>query len=1143
MSFDNRRRLLAFELSDYFYNYGDERFISSEWFQYSIENKYSRLVFVITSFLNGKNVEDDYLRDFHLEQNLNEIYEICKYDLFSFKNSDDKYLFDLFSKLKQFVNSLNSYPIGIYEFKSFIDFSSINKKYILYLIFWVAIKFFENAKVIENDLKFNQMVYSYLNLAYNIDHAIWDLIVSDYILSLRKKGIIEINSIPIELNDEIETLFFLLVGPYSICPALCSLLLLLKSEIVRSRFDSINYNAFVKSIINQIILLITNTLKEISPDMAELSFTITVCRMISNISYDLNNELIQQLFLLKHRQKTITANPKSINPLFLDRFILYSFISIEQLWLEITKDEQFFSSIINHIPTLEISTSTLSLMNPEKEFVKYTIILIILFSMNNQLSITGSVNRNTVEIMKKLVVISDEPIEIILKYFLFPNYTGTSKSESNIYIFFRLLSDNIYNISVSSNVVKSISNLIQINYFSLSDTFLYNYLESFPKLVKFCSINEETNRPNNEEKVNLLNCINSRGCILIDEMYWCNSNLIQLLLNEIDIKLEHILPFIYSISLSITSIQSVINNRISEKYGYSSKIKEVFSIQKNFKISKLNRSNINKSSNFLFKTKNIDIIIISILDYISDWIKKNDKCISFEWLLKHSKPFSQTNLDDENIQGYFSIFLIYFFSRTIEADKLDRKLITTNFHIVPWRSILRWVDSWEKLPFQSVLNPRTWKVIFSEIIAIMIPESLIIPSIPNSFTEIQPWYFSLNNVNLFKERINLWLKDRKSSLESLKNEVSLFDNAESTLKWLEMFYFEPNMAVYFTLEYIFIQESVYVKECHFQELYFELCSNEIKLKEFTSNPDIYIKKASNYLSEENSIEILCNISLIMLYFHEVIKHKNPIINHFQNADFEIFCIIWNKYANYSQIENQLTSKLLSMFFSNIFCRNTNIVQQIVEQGFQYKSLNNRVDFNVYLERTRSFIDRVCYNTPQILCEHTILPKIANKLDKLLNTRSLIDLWGKYNVTDTKMFSFDFQIENQIIQCVSLLSWLSNIIISPSKSTNYLSENSSSEKTAFLPVAERSVVRVLCITQDIINSQLGSHIYCNLIINFSILLKHSAHFIISVANSFPQLNKALKDTLAALKQLMNDHSLSNSSINHTINTIDEIIKQR
>ncbi|KAH8581809.1 uncharacterized protein ELE39_001939 [Cryptosporidium sp. chipmunk genotype I] len=1139
MSFDNRRRLLAFEFCEYLYNDGDGAFISTEWFQYSTENKYSRLVFALTSLLNGKDTKLNYLKDFHLEKSTAELYEICKYDLFSVKNSDDKCIFDLFTKLKQHVNALNSCYIGLDEFKSFINFSAINKKYVVYLIFWVVINFFESIKIIESDKEFNQIITSYLNLAYNIDHTIWDLVVSDYIFSLRKKGVIDINSIPIELNDEVETLFFLLVSPYSICPTLCSIFILLKSRAIGNNFNYINENSFINSVINKIIILITNTLKKISPDMAELSFTITVCRMISNISYDFNNELIQQLFLLRDYQNSITLSIKSINPLFVNRFILYSFISIEQLWIEISKDEGFFSTIINHIPPLELATSILSLMNSDKQFTKYTVILIVLFSLNNQLSNTGTANGNTIEIMKKLVEIPKEPIEMVIKYFLFPDYTRNSTTESNLYIFFKLLSDNICNTSISLNIVKSISNLIQINYFSLSDTFLYNYLESFPKLIKFCNANQEIPRSKNEERFSLLNFINSGGCTIIDEMYWLNSNLMHLLLNGIDIEFEQILPFIHALSLSISNIQYTMNNQ-NFKYNHSINKIKVSSNEGHFNVNKLNHLNINKSSNFIFKTKNIDIIIILILDYISDWIKSNDKCISFEWLLKQSKTFINSNIYNEYMQGYFSIFFIYLFSRIIESDKLDRKLIATNLHIIPWRGMLKWIDSWERVYLQSVLNPRTWKVIFSEVVAIIIPESLIIPSIPNGFSEIQAQNFSLNNVNLFKEKINLWLKDRRSSLESLKSKVSFFVSTKSTLKWLEMFYFEPNMAVYFTLEYIFIRDSVYVKDRHFQELYFEICSNETKLKEFITNPDIYIKNISNYLSEDNSIEILCNISLIMLYFHEVIKHKNPIINHFQSADFEIFCIIWNKYANYSQTEDRLTSKLMSIFFSNIFCRNTNIVQQIVEQGFQYKRLNNRVDFNIYLEKTRSFIDRVCYNTPQIICDHTILPKIANRLDKLLNTRSLIDLWGKYSVTDSKVFCLDFQIENQIIQCVSLLSWLSNIIILPSKSVYYSLEGSSNEKTAFLPVAERSVVRVLCITQDIINSRLDGQIYHNLIINFNILLKHSAHFIISVANSFPQLNKALKDTLSALKQFMSDHSLSNSSIHHTINKIDEIL---
>ncbi|KAJ1607335.1 hypothetical protein OJ253_2382 [Cryptosporidium canis] len=1134
MSPVNKQKYLAFELYYCLYNDGGE-FISNEWFIGSVGSKYSKLVFTIISFLNGR-IDQESLKDFQLEKNISEIYDIYKSGAYSIYSSNDKLLSDLFFRLKSFFeNNINSSSIDQSELVSIVNFPQPHEKYVACLIFWVAIRFFGIINTIKDGLVFDKTVSNCLNLAYNIDQAIWDPIVSDYILLVREKGAIEINSIFIELNEDIESLFFLYINPYNICPILCCLLLMLKSK--SSRMSFIKTKKFVQSIIYCIIQLIKNTLREISPDMAEVSFTISVCRMIANISDDINNELINQLFLLKNSQKTKRPTSENMNPSFIDRFILYSFVSMEQLWLEIYKDEHFLSSIISYIPTLELSISILSLVDPDKEFTKYISLLVIIFSLDNQISITGTVNASVIEIMRKLVATPNNQIETILKCLLFPNDPKDSSSELNMSLIFNFLSDSLCNVSVSYNLVKSIANLIQINYMSLTDTFLHNYLEPFPKLVKYLSTNTATEKVDVKKKINLLTCINSFGCLLIDEMYWLNSNLVQYLFTLIDIEFEHILPFLYSISLSVTNIQSIINNQPLHKCRYFNVEDLRASDQEIFK-SRINGSNISNSINFLLKTKNIDMIIISILDYLIDWIKRSGRFISIECLLKKSSSFnSVTNHEYSN--GYFAIFLIYIFSRTIETDKLDGGKITTNFHSIPWRSALKWIESWERVFPKSALNPRTWKIIFSEVIAIVIPESLIIPFVPNGSFKTQNQGFSLDVAHKYKENVMFWLKDRKIYLESCQGEIS-FEDVQSTLRWLEMFYLEPIMTVYFTLECIFIQESAYVSEFNFQEFYFEICSSETKLKDFVSSPDVYIKNVYSYLPDEKSVEIICNISLVMLYFHEVIRHKNPIITHFQSADFEVFCIIWNKYVNYCQIENQLTKRQFLIFFSNIFCRNSNIIKQMVEQGFQYKHIINYIDIDIYLEKTRFFMDAICHGIPQILHEQNILPKIANKLDKLLNTRSLIEMWGKYDVTNNNGFGTDPHIENQLIQCVSLLSWLSNIITVPTRSMYNISEDSPIEKASFLPVAERSVVRVLCITQDIINSQLDGQAHCYLISNFNILLKHSTHFIISVANSFPQLSKALKDTLVALKQLMSDSPLSDSSIHHTINIIYELL---
>lgn len=1137
MSLEANQKSLPFELYDCLYNHEDSELISNDWVKQCSGNKYSRLVFILISFLNGRSAEES-LSDFHIEQNISEVYHICKYELFSVNHSNDKYLSDIFSKLKlSFGDGLNSNSIGVSELMSIINLSQVHEKYVVYLIFWVVIRFFDAVNANEHDITFDQVISNCLNLAYNIDHVIWDLVVSDYIMSLRERGVIEINSVLIELNDETESLFFIHINPYSICPTLCCLLLILTSKI-SSNMSSVKTDELVQSAINNIIISIKNTLREVSPDMAEVSFTITVCRMISNISFKISSELMKQLLSLKNSQKTKTSNSKSINMSFIDRFILYSFVSVEQLWLELSNDEQFFSSIINHIPSLELSISLLSLMGLGKGFTNFIAVLIIIFSLNNQFAITGHVNKNAVEIMRKLVVISDEPIGIILKYFMFSSDTKKSSSEITICSLFNLLSDNVHNASVSLSLVKSIVNLIQINYFSLSDVFLYSYLDSFPRLVKFFNEKENMTRINSAKRPSLLNCISSNGCIFIDEMYWCNSNLIQLLLTGIDIEFEHILRFVYSISLSITNIQYIVNNKQLYKCGYLNiECLNVSSGEDDFKISNINRSNINKSIKFILKTNNIDMIVITILNYLADWIKINNKLISLELLLKQSKLSNSETVNNGYTQGYFSMFLVYLFYIT-EKDKSSKKFTTIDFHIIPWRGTLRWIEYWEGVFLKSVLNPRTWKVIFLEIIAIMSPESFIIPSVPNSSSKIQSKYFSWDIVNILEKKIKNWLNDRKISFESLKKEELFLENIDSILIWLEMFYFEPNTTVYFTLENIFKNESTYVKECNFQELYFEICSTEIKLKEFISNPDIYIKKFSNYLPDENSIEILGNISSVLLYFHDSIKFKAPIISPSQNTNFDIFCIIWNKYANYYRLDNQLTTKQFMIYFSNFISRDVNIIKQIIEQGFQYKNITSCTNIDIYLENTSSLLDIICFSAPQVLTDNNIVSSIANILDNILCSKLVIDLWGKYDITNNEVFGQDFQIENQLIHCVLLLSWISTIIL-PRKPA-YKSKNNPEDRTQFLPFAERSVVNILCIAQDIVNSHSDSKYYHNLIINFNILLVHSTHFIISVSETFSQLNKALKDILTALKQLMSGNSLLNSSIYHTICTIDEKI---
>lgn len=1135
MSLEINQKSLPFELYDCLYNHGDNELVSNDWIKQYSGNKYFRLVYVLISFLNGRNAEDR-LKDFHLEKNISEVYHICKYELFSVNYSNDKCLSDMFTKLKQsFGNGLNTNSIGVNELMSIVNLSQMHEKYVVYLIFWVVIRFFDSISVNEHDLVFNQVISNYLNLAYNIDHIIWDLVVSDYIMSLREKGIIEINSTCIELNDETESLFFIHINPYSICPTLCCMLLLLTSKI-SSGMNYVNTDNLVQSVINNIIISIKNTLRKVSPDMAEVSFTITVCRTISNISFKISDELLKQLRLLKNSQKTKVSNSNSMNISFVDRFILYSFVSIEQLWLELS-NEQFFSSIINHIPSLELATSMLSLMGPGKEFTEFIAVIIIIFSLNNQFSITGNVNNSAVEILRKLVVVSDEPIGIILKYFLFPNDTKHSSSKLTTFSFFKLLSDNLCNPLFSTIIVKSIVNLIQINYFPLSETFIHGYFESFPRLVKFCT-EKETTRVNSTKKPTLLNCINSSGCAFIDEMYWCNSNLIQLLLTGIDIEFDHILQFVYSMSLSIANIQNIINSKLLHKRNYFNKENvNVYLGEDDFKISNINRSNINKSINFIIKTKNIDMIVISIINYLADWIKINDKFISLDMLLQQSKPFNAEIVNSGYRQGYFSMLLVYLFS-TAEKDKSHKKFTTMNFHIIPWRSIIRWIEYWEGVFPQSVLNPRTWKVIFLEMIAIMAPESLIVPTVPNSFSKIQSKYFSLETVNILQEKIKIWLKNRKISLESLEREELFLENIDSTLIWLEMFYFEPNITVYFTLENIFKHESIYNKECNFQNFFLEICSTETKLKEFISNPDIYIKKFSNYLSDENSIEILSSISYLLLYFHESIKFINPINNQFQRTSFDIFCIVWNKYANYYRLDNQLTTRQFLIYFSNCLSRDVNIVKQIVEQGLQYRNITSHMNIDIYLENTSSLLDIISQSAPQILTDNNIVSSVAYMLDYLLDSRSVIDLWGKYDITDNEVFRQDFQIENQLIQCVLLLSWISIIIIPKTPKHKLMSDQE--EMTQFLPVTERSVVKLLCIAQDIVNYKPYSKVYHNLIVNFNTLLVHSKHFVISVSKSFPQLNKALKDTLTALKQLMSGNSLSGSSIHHTICTIDEKI---
>ncbi|KAF7457903.1 hypothetical protein HWI79_1469 [Cryptosporidium felis] len=1141
--FAGKQRLGAFEFFNYLYGCGCDSFVSEYWFRCSTEFEYARLVLSLTAFLLGKRIEDS-------DRN-----EISLYDLKLARNVGDKYcnltcdsadqrFSSLFYKLEQFLrNNDSKNKTNIEDFKSFLNFQTLLKKDIDYLIYWVVMKFFKTDFDHENITSLNITIDSYLNLAYNIDHAIWDFIVSDYIFYMREKGTVRINSFNCDFNNEVESLFFLMINPYNICPTLCCILLLLKSKI-KNTLISTHSGFNVKYIIKMIIGFMANTIKKMSPDMAELSFTITVCRMVTCISKEISCELIHQL-LSRHSFGKKSPSSDNINSPFIERLILNSFSSIEQLKLEITRDEQLLVSIINHIPTLELAISLISLNHYNNKSADIFLLLTILFSLNNDLAITNNINKNAVEIFRMLVKKYKHPVCFTINNLLFTSKNDKIEGhESRLDNFFDLLSNNIANISISLNLIKSMVLLIQLNNpIALSDAFLYKYLDSFPKLTLVCN-NKAINT--NLQELSLFDFTSSYGCTIIDNLYWCNPNLIQFLLSNINIKFQHIFSFICSLSLSITNIQLNIDNNLSHSispmYGIDSQ-KINLKNEQNVIDCTIYQLNTGKPLNYLLKTKNLDNIIILILDFLSDWIKKNENQRSIESIIiELYEELSSIIVCEKNKKfvNFFSIFLIYLLSRIFESDKTDRKLITFQLHTIPWRTSLRWIESWERIFTQSALNSRTWQIIFSEIIAIMAPESLIIPYIPIGSSYDEEQCLILNKTKTWREKLVLWLNRRKFLNDPSINGNMKYSNIESTRNWLEKFYLEPNMTVYFTLEAIFLQESTHINYSHFQEIFFEICSDELKLKEFVEYPEHHLKKISNYLLRNDSIEILCNISIIMLYFHEVIKHKNPIINHFQNLDYEILSIIWNKYANYYHSENMLTNKQLNIFLSNIIGRNSMVVQQIIEHGFQYKSIEEGFEFCSYLEKVQPLIYTIYQYTPQNNSEHVFLPKIANKLDKILDTNLLLELWGKYDVNNRGVLVHDFQIENQIIHCISLLSWLSNII-EPTKVTYIKSENHSSEKTIFLPVAERLIVRVLCVTQEIINSNFEERHYTNLIKNFNLFLKYSATFIASVANSFPQLNKSLKDTISVLKQLISNSLLSDSGINNTLNIILKMLQ--
>ncbi|KAK6591026.1 hypothetical protein RS030_111738 [Cryptosporidium xiaoi] len=1119
------------ELFNYFYKDDEPSFLDQSWFQNSIEFKYSRYVFILVTFLlKGDKTIEELSTSYSTLYN-NEVNFIIRIiEEYSSHNNN------CFPFIDETLNRLKTLDLSniteIEELVTHIGLNFESEKGILNLMFGLAFKFYFDDSVTETEdlgLDLTNSIANYLFLAYSIDYLTWELITFEYIGMIKKKKVVQTDIIDIEFNQELESLFFLLINPYNICPCTLTILLLYKSKIDScSGLKHNSYFLITRNIIEKIMSFISHTLMKMSPDLAELSFAIIYIRVLSFSSVHLQTELGRKLLQEKFLAPSKLGDP-ALAPPHLDRFILNSFSSVEELWMEISKNESFFQSILATVPSFELSISIISLKTNNLELKKKNLLLILIFSLCNCLSLNGVINANALNILRCICEKSQGLLENVVNYLLF--FLGNcsyllSSSSNNFLRIFSLLFNKFHDLTISTGMVNSIFNLVRISTtLKLSDSTMLKFLESFPKLISSCNL-ENYRKKIEYTDVTLMDLIYNNQCCFLSHLFWCNPSLIAIMLKSMTIKIDHIFPFVSSISIVVSNIQKKINKFQSFNSFPKEKptdIEQCSCDEISDSSGLLNQLNMKKYIDFLTETNNLDNIIVVILDFLSEWLRSNNETISIELMQnKYFFNIQNTSLQTEVTNNHQFIFLLYLFSRTMDYERFDQILNKIKLQNVPWRGFLRWINFWKQENYKNILNSRIWKVLFSEIMAILTPESFYVPLMPICNVKLSSEKSLINSGYIIRERINKWLFERKCLIDSCKCTDRIND---STLYWLELFYMEPNMTFYSSIESLF-SIGIDSDSGTFLDLLSEFYTNEDKIRDLFISPENYFNSNLKYFFGKNSVEILCNIYLMMLNLYQIIRDQNLVVNCLRNMDYEVFCIVWNKIIYLADFENKLTIKQFSMFVTTILGKNNDVAKYLIENGIQYNYGESNKSLNTFLEKIQLLTRLICQNNIQMTKEQFILPKIANNIDKLLNTKTITESWGKYNVTK-RVGIVGYEIENQIIHCVLLLLWLSNIVIEPRNIT-------------FLPLIERTIVRVFCITQEIIKLKNEVEIYENLTENFTIFLGSSLNFVTTISTSFPQINTSLLETIDALKQLIIDNNDNNLDLFRVLNSIKESI---
>ncbi|KAL7067758.1 hypothetical protein ACR3K2_16670 [Cryptosporidium serpentis] len=1039
---------------------------------------------------------------------------------------------------------------------------------------WISLQVNEiPQKYINQTSEITNLIENYTRLALSIDYSIWDMMAADF-LSCKNTHLTNISMNLPDTVIKMESLFFITMDPYCCLPSIMSLVLTL----------TVNSNIkFLKLVLNIIFQFLGQMLEKISPDLAELAFAISIVRMLVKLSRLIQTqcqEILQQM-------KNNTSETQTIPAIYIDRLLFNSFLSTEELLLTIRDNPKFTSSIIASIPSLELIVTILNYPLSNLELAKKLILPLLMYTVTYNIGVTGSLNLQTLDPFKDILKpdqnSSDYWLEIVLYICIW------SKGKSNIDKFeskntYELLICKIFSLflgqqSTSWLISSSVANVLQYSLVTFLEDNQSKFLEVIPIIFKYSnsidinsmeklSFFQEMFTPNQVD----INYDNPGIRTLIQDFFWLSPQAMSVILQHSKLQPDQTYIVLWSLAQSLINLQQKFSNP-------------------NFQAHQLSNIKI---------TKNLDYIILAILDFVVDILKKNK---NYPKIFENSDYHKLRDQKDFNcIYNYFEMFKAYVYARSIDfssCSKQEQIIALSNLHgKIAWRRIMEWIRSWKlnKNDLSTcILNSRHWQTLFSELMAIVVPEALLVPSTPklNISTYKHLSSYDLSNYSNYIEtclEVSINPKSFKNhplyKLEQKFNQLQMqeFNKLEKlTFEWLTLYYLEPLLATYSVLK-ILNSKKISSKSQNFEELYYNLCLNPIKLLSIISKYlSIFNDCRNNLLLLEHYVVIICNIAVVILYTHEVYKHRIQtnnfnLENNNQSIEYQVLCQIWwllqdietklepdsDKYqiktkSKYSKfVETQLGS-----FISSTIGRCSNVIINLIEFGLMYslQSEESKTDIFKALNNLEWLVKIISKNIPQTMKEQIVLPRIANKLDKALTTQNISRQWNKYSIEQVKCNNINYNkfnhnqglvpldhqnnikksnlslIENEIIHCVFLILWVYHLILEIPQDNSITLAIKTNSKPTFLPVAERLVVRILCITQDIITSKSENKELNLLINNFSIFLDYSSPVIISTCKSFQQLQKPLMESLDALQLIVqNSIHLRGSHLSNVINSI-------